>query len=596
MPTAHLNRQLILQQPPPYQIVDRFPDVHAAGTLNNSPALPGGALRPLRVIADTGSNLTTDGKQALIGTSGGAANDPNITHNRSITRQAGIVQAAKCNTGNSSTHLVGWSSTSNGLTYTYRHNWNNGSLRIVPSFPTVAAMLHNSWYWHILVTRATGMFFFLLGADFAYPTLLHIERTTTTTPLWLAWSRGGTNGGNLAVTDMIVSGATYYPAALASDDFTRADGAIGSLNAYDGGPIAAWTDRLGTAVVSSNAAGWSALTSSEALTTVDSGKTDVVMVATLTRSGGVVGLVTRWADASNYVRVVHDGTNVVIVKRVGGVESTVSTTAATYSAGAELEVIWERTTIRVLYNGVLINAGTITDAGIQTGTHVGLYSSNTGNTVDSFSVWARGTGGEYIQYRDIAVLPQQKPLIVFEGDSLTTNGGGVTVAQTYPYQLIDLLGRAAYDYYNVAVLGQTVVQMAADASYQYDPLSYLYSRAICVVWGGTNDIAGGDNATTVYNNISAFCAARKAAGWKVVVCTIIARGTFSGAQNTTKSTVNSSIVSGYTGFADALVDLAADSRLSNASDVTYYNADTVHLNATGYGVVAGLVQTAVQSL
>lgn len=586
-------RQLVLQTQRRYQIVDRFVTARAAGTLNNSPAEPGGSLRPLRVIADTNPGLSIAQRQALIGSSGGGANDPNITYSRSIIRQAGIVFAAKCNNGNSSTHLVGWSSASAGTTYTYRHNWNNGTLRAVPGFPNLITLLHNAPYWYILVTRATGGFFFLYGAGFSQPALIHIDRAATNTPMWPAYSRGSTNGGNLAVTDMVVSSGTYYPAALASDDFTRADGAPGSTNAYDGGPILTWTDRLGTAAITSNALGHSALTSSEALTTVDSGKSDVVCVAKLTRSGGVVGIVTRWADANNYVRVVHDGTNVVIVSRVAGSDTTISTTAATYSAGADLEVTWERGNILVLYNGARINSGAV---GNTTGTHVGVYSSNTGNTVDDFACYAKGTGGEYIGLREVAVLPQMKPLIVFDGDSLSTTGGGVTIAQTYPYQLIDLLGRNTWDSYNVAVFGQTTTNLASDASYEYDPLAFSWPRAILVVWIGTNDISAGDSATTVYNNISAFCSARRAAGWKVVVCTIIARGTFSAGQNTTKGTVNSNIVSNYTTFADRLCDLAADSRLSNASDTTYYNADTVHLNSTGYGVVAALVQTQVQAL
>jgi lysophospholipase L1-like esterase len=47
---------------------------------------------------------------------------------------------------------------------------------------------------------------------------------------------------------------------------------------------------------------------------------------------------------------------------------------------------------------------------------------------------------------------------------------------------------------------------------------------------------------------------------------------------------------------DSLIDLGADSRLQDATNVTYYNADKVHLTDTGYGVVAALVAAQVSAL
>jgi len=152
----------------------------------------------------------------------------------------------------------------------------------------------------------------------------------------------------------------------------------------------AWSAKLGTWTIASNAAVCSVLSgSSDGIATVsDSSNTDVFIGANLTRAGNDVGLVVRWADANNYIYALHNGTNAQLIKVVGGTPTTLINTAAAYSAGAKMWVHMMGTACRLYYNNALVGSQqTISDAGLQTGTNHGLYSTNTGNTFDNFELF-----------------------------------------------------------------------------------------------------------------------------------------------------------------------------------------------------------------
>ncbi|KKU42546.1 MAG: hypothetical protein UX59_C0043G0001, partial [Microgenomates group bacterium GW2011_GWA1_46_7] len=76
-------------------------------------------------------------------------------------------------------------------------------------------------------------------------------------------------------------------------------------------------------------------------------------------------------------------------------------TSTTYSAGATLRVITYHSDastlkVRVYYNNALVGSEqTVTDAGIIDNTLHGLFSTYSGNSLDNFTLFARGTGGEY---------------------------------------------------------------------------------------------------------------------------------------------------------------------------------------------------------
>ena len=199
--------------------------------------------------------------------------------------------------------------------------------------------------------------------------------------------RSSTSGGKFMEEQPITN--------IASDSFVRGDGALGNTDGladpdHTGGSGVAWVADVGTIQIVSNKAKATALSGGIAIATVDTSVADIINIAHFSLSGGNAGVVVRYADADNYVWAVHDGTNVVLVKRVGGVETTLHQTVTTYVAGAKLSIHAWGDKFRTYYNGVLRGTEqSITDAGLQSGTKCGIYTTSTDNTFDSFYNWAR---------------------------------------------------------------------------------------------------------------------------------------------------------------------------------------------------------------
>jgi lysophospholipase L1-like esterase len=188
-------------------------------------------------------------------------------------------------------------------------------------------------------------------------------------------------------------------------------------------------------------------------------------------------------------------------------------------------------------------------------------------------------------------------LVVCDGDSLTS-GLRSTAGNDYPAQMQALYGETATRTLNFGASGQTVVQMQSDAATQIDRFGKRLDGAgpVCVVWGGTNDINGGADSATTITNFTNYCTSRQSAGFRVMACTMIARGGFDATKETYRTEFNASVRANWATYADVLCDLAGDSRLSDTNDTTYFDADKVHLNDTGYGVVAALVKSTLDGI
>lgn len=132
---------------------------------------------------------------------------------------------------------------------------------------------------------------------------------------------------------------------------------------------------------------------------------------------------------------------------------------------------------------------------------------------------------------------------------------------------------------------------------------------VVVIWGGTNDIASGATVADTYANIKAYCEARKAIGWKVIVLSMLPR-IEGGATTETKrqalnallradfpSTMATNILSGAS-WADLLVDVGNDATVGQAGqnlNTTYYT-DGTHMAAAGYRIIAVYVKDAIYLL
>ena len=192
-------------------LFDRFLTDRSAGAINGTAAEPGGSDAPNRVVSDTG-NKATIADDVFRVASGGSTNTPNLTYNKSYARAAGVVVAAKCYVGQSTSlggQLFGWSSTSNGTTYTHRFYLEGQNLMVLNNgtgnYPCIVGKVSiDAPVYLAVVLRATGAFFFAFGGkEFGKMTLLRVHRALTTTPLYPAWTHYSTMTGQ-GVTDMLV--------------------------------------------------------------------------------------------------------------------------------------------------------------------------------------------------------------------------------------------------------------------------------------------------------------------------------------------------------------------------------------------------------
>lgn len=141
------------------------------------------------------------------------------------------------------------------------------------------------------------------------------------------------------------------------------------------------------------------LTLSELIATTETSTRDVIATVAIattpagTQAGLAVGINSA-TDPTYGVIAYHDGTNAKLDKIVNGVWTNVISAAATWADNAEIRVIRDGTTFRLYYNNAQVGAtSTISDVGDYT-LH-GLFSTYSGNRLDNFSVYARGTNGEY---------------------------------------------------------------------------------------------------------------------------------------------------------------------------------------------------------
>jgi lysophospholipase L1-like esterase len=186
--------------------------------------------------------------------------------------------------------------------------------------------------------------------------------------------------------------------------------------------------------------------------------------------------------------------------------------------------------------------------------------------------------------------------VLFDGNSLTRDVG---VVNTYPAQTMALLGLAPASYVNLGIPAFTTPLMSAraavDARFSID-----HQRLIDVAWEGRNDIVlNGASAATAYANLVSYCQARRAAGLRVVIVTLLpSTAGVPGTYEADRQTVNGLLRANWPAFADALADVGNDPVIGQATspnNLTYYT-DGIHMTETGYGIVASIVAPAIQQV
>lgn len=166
-----------------------------------------------------------------------------------------------------------------------------------------------------------------------------------------------------------------------------------------------------------------------------------------------------------------------------------------------------------------------------------------------------------------------------------------------------------YDLINMAHNGWATPDLAARAANDIDLLyeASILGKNVLVFWEGTNEMhIFGASAATVYNSIKSYCQARKAAGWKVIVGTLMPRhysnaGTkdvFDLKRRDVNTMIRDAKTNGET-WLDAIADVGSDAILGLASSFyvdSPYSYDGLHLTVTGADIAKGYFKAAVESL
>jgi hypothetical protein len=171
---------------------------------------------------------------------------------------------------------------------------------------------------------------------------------------------------------------------------------------------------------------------------------------------------------------------------------------------------------------------------------------------------------------------------VCEGDSHTTGWNGIL---GYPTHLAKLTGLGIT---NVATAGDALYQIDAAYATNVAPAFNAGNRNTLIVIGGDEDFLDGRTMAQAQASIQAISLKASATGFYVVVAPIMAVGAaaWTSTMEIKRQKYNTWLRENWTTFADAITDHAADERLSNPSNRTYFQADKMHLTAAGYAVMA----------
>lgn len=202
-----------------------------------------------------------------------------------------------------------------------------------------------------------------------------------------------------------------------------------------------------------------------------------------------------------------------------------------------------------------------------------------------------------------------RDFILTDGDSLT-EGHLSNLQGAYP-NLLRTVYHVNATVQNDGISGQTLAAPLANPTLRVDPSVKTSGLSLYVMLIGSNDLANlAGQSTVFYNNLLTWCAARRAAGYKVAVMTILSRGgVFAGGQTAAgfeadRQTVNANIRAHWPLFADALIDTGNTNNIivhgvtvpvSNLgsptayTNPTYFQGDLVHLTNAGYAILAQAV-------
>lgn len=188
-------------------------------------------------------------------------------------------------------------------------------------------------------------------------------------------------------------------------------------------------------------------------------------------------------------------------------------------------------------------------------------------------------------------------VVVWDGGSIIA-GNGATDGFKFPTQTLSLVPRACRSYVS-ATSGARIANMLTEAPLNVD--AHFRADAdldLCLVLAGGGDFFYGANPATVYAGLKKLCAGRRAAGFRVIVLTVLPRSlppTF----EASRTAYNQLVRDTWPDFADGLANIAADPRIGDEFDNLdrqYYGADATHPNNAGCAVMATVTAPVINAL
>lgn len=187
------------------------------------------------------------------------------------------------------------------------------------------------------------------------------------------------------------------------------------------------------------------------------------------------------------------------------------------------------------------------------------------------------------------------PQFTCVGNSIT-EGYGVTAS--YPVRLAQSL--PGWRWCNSGIGGTTTPQLQARGPSGIAAYEAAHSHSVVVLSEIGNHLDYNYGSVSARQAVDAFWAwadAWRLGGWKVVACTVTPRNvpgdTNAAAVTTEINAANVLLRAEWPAHADALADVAADARLQDPTDATYYMTGNLHPNDAGYAVMASIVKSAL---
>jgi lysophospholipase L1-like esterase len=147
---------------------------------------------------------------------------------------------------------------------------------------------------------------------------------------------------------------------------------------------------------------------------------------------------------------------------------------------------------------------------------------------------------------------------------------------------------------NVAISGTSLTVLATTLGAR-GQVARAYRDVTVVLTGASSDLGNeGDTAAQAFADLEAVVAGWRALGAdRVIVATVPPAAFITAGEETARLELNALIRTD--GF-DGVLDLAAAPELDDSADLTYYQADQIHLTPAGAAVAAALLEPLLDEL